>query len=79
MSVQRARDLATEYNARSREEVDQVLAEAAAARVVILKPAQGAFWSGYSGYFAGLDGHPLEVAWNPGWILEADHSIRLGR
>jgi catechol 2,3-dioxygenase-like lactoylglutathione lyase family enzyme len=37
------------YNARSREEVDRVLAEAQAAGATILKPAQDAFWGGYYG------------------------------
>ena len=44
-----------------------MLAEAEAAGGTILKPAQDAFWGGYSGYFADPDGHPWEVAWNPGW------------
>ncbi len=39
------------YNARNREEVDSVLAEAVAAGAKLLKPAQEAFWGGYSGYF----------------------------
>ncbi len=65
------------YNARSREEVDAVLAEAAAAGATILKPAQDVFWGGYSGYFADPDGHPWEVAWNPHWTLGDDGSVRL--
>jgi uncharacterized glyoxalase superfamily protein PhnB len=40
------------HNTRTREEVDSVLAEAEAAGARILKPAQDAFWGGYSGYFA---------------------------
>jgi uncharacterized protein len=65
------------YCARSREEVDAVLAEAAAAGATILKPAQDVFWGGYSGYFADPDGHPWEVAWNPEWTIAADGSVRL--
>jgi catechol 2,3-dioxygenase-like lactoylglutathione lyase family enzyme len=37
------------YNARTRSEVDAVLAEAEVAGAKILKPAQEAFWGGYSG------------------------------
>lgn len=70
--------IALAYNARSREEVDAVLAEAAAAGATILKPAEDAFWGGYSGYFADPDGHPWEVAWNPGWTILEDGSVRLG-
>jgi uncharacterized protein len=65
------------YCTRSREEVDAVLAEAAAAGATILKPAEDAFWGGYSGYFADPDGHPWEVAWNPEWTLADDGSVRL--
>jgi catechol 2,3-dioxygenase-like lactoylglutathione lyase family enzyme len=70
--------IALAYNTRSREEVDTVLAEAAAAGATIPKPAADAFWGGYSGHFADPDGHLWEVAWNPGWTLLEDGSVRLG-
>ena len=69
--------VALAYNARSRDEVDAVLAEAEAAGARILKPAQDAFWGGYSGYFADPDGYPWEVAWNPQFVLSADGAVRL--
>ncbi|MGH6900377.1 MAG: VOC family protein [Geminicoccaceae bacterium] len=71
--------IALAYNTRTREEVDAVLAEAEAAGARILKPAEDAFWGGYSGYFADPDGHPWEVAWNPGWTIMDDGSVRLGK
>ncbi len=40
------------YNTRTREEVDAVLAEAAAAGATLLKPARDTSWGGYAGYFA---------------------------
>ena len=49
--------IALAYCARTREEVDAVLAQAAAAGAAILKPARDAFWGGYAGYFADPDGH----------------------
>lgn len=67
------------HNVRSRDEVDAVMAQAAAAGAPILKPAQDVFWGGYSGYFADPDGHAWEVAWNPHWTLEADGSVHLGK
>jgi uncharacterized protein len=70
--------IALAHNVRTREEVDAVLAEAAAAGATILKWGQDAPWGGYSGYFADPDSHPWEVAWNPYWSMEADGSIRLG-
>ncbi len=65
------------YNARSKEEVDAVLAEAEAAGASVLKPAEEVFWGGYSGYFADPDGHAWEVAWNPGWSLDAMGRVSL--
>jgi uncharacterized protein len=65
------------YNARSREEVDGVLAEAVAAGAALRKPAKEAFWGGYSGYFADLDGYLWEVAWNPSFPIDAIGNIRL--
>ena len=70
--------IALAHNVRTREAVDAVLAEAAAAGATILKPAEEAFWGGYSGYFADPDGHPWEIAWNPHWTIEADGSVRMG-
>jgi catechol 2,3-dioxygenase-like lactoylglutathione lyase family enzyme len=73
------RGIALAYNTRERTEVDAVLAEAAAAGGRIVKPAQDAFWGGYTGYFEDPDGHLWEVAWNPDWEIAADGSIRLPR
>jgi uncharacterized glyoxalase superfamily protein PhnB len=69
--------IALAQNQPSEEAVDQLLAEAARAGARILKPAQRAFWGGYSGYFADPDGHPWEVAYNPGFRLEADGRLQL--
>ena len=69
--------IALAHNVASRELVDTVLAEAVAAGGRLLKPAEVAFWGGYSGYFADPDGYPWEVAWNPGFPLAADGSIRV--
>ncbi|MBI5039724.1 MAG: VOC family protein [Gammaproteobacteria bacterium] len=68
---------AVAYNTRSREDVDVILAEAAAAGADIVKPAQDVFWGGYSGYFRDLDGHLWEVAWNPGFPLDERGAIQL--
>ena len=65
------------YNTRNREEVDAVLTEAQAAGAKLLKPAEEAFWGGYSGYFSDPDGFPWEVAWNPSFPILKDGSIRI--
>jgi catechol 2,3-dioxygenase-like lactoylglutathione lyase family enzyme len=65
-------ELAIGHNVASKQEVDAVLAQAKAAGATIVKPAQDAFWGGYSGYFADPDGHLWEIAWNPDWKLPAE-------
>ena len=65
------------YNARSKDDVDAVFAEVRSAGGTIVKPAQTAFWGGYSGYFADLDGHLWEVAWNPAFPINESGGVTL--
>ena len=65
------------YNARSDAEVDAVMAEAAAAGGIVGRKAGTTFWGGYSGVFVDPEGHPWEVAHNPGWTVAADGSVHL--
>ena len=65
------------YNVRSPAEVDATLAEAEAAGATIGRPGEPTFWGGYSGVFIDPDGHPWEVAHNPGWTITADGATRL--
>lgn len=65
------------YNARNRAEVDSVLRDAEAAGAKIVKPAQEAFWGGYSGYFSDPDGFLWEAAWNPFFTIAEDGSVRI--
>jgi uncharacterized protein len=65
------------YNARTRAEVDAVLHEAVAAGAKLVKPAEEAFWGGYSGYFSDPDSFLWEVAWNPSFPIAEDGSIRI--
>ena len=60
------------YNVRSPEEVDAVLAESRAAGATIARSGAPTFWGGYSGVFIDPDGHPWEVAHNPGWTVHED-------
>jgi uncharacterized protein len=50
---------------RSRDEVDELLENAAAADAMVT-PAHDRPWGIYSGYFRDPDGHLWEVIWNPG-------------
>jgi catechol 2,3-dioxygenase-like lactoylglutathione lyase family enzyme len=65
------------HNVRSPEEVDAVLAAAAAAGATIGRPGAATEWGGYSGIFVDPDGHPWEVAHNPHWTLAPDGSVTL--
>ena len=55
-------------NVMSREEVDDVLADAQRAGATIIKPAGDTFYGGYAGYFRDIDGHLWEIAWNPAML-----------
>jgi predicted lactoylglutathione lyase len=65
------------YNARSPAEVDAVLAEAEAAGGTIPRAGGPTFWGGYAGVFVDPEGHPWEVAHNPGWTISEDGSVTL--
>ena len=61
------------HNVASKDEVNAVVSEAVEAGARLVKEPQDVFWGGYSGYFADLDGHLWEVAWNPfSWIGPED-------
>ncbi|AXY44218.1 VOC family protein [Halomonas sp. JS92-SW72] len=66
------------HNVRSEEEVDALLSEAQRVGGRVVKPAHRAEWGGYSGYFADPDGHLWEVAFNPGFPIDAEGNTRLG-
>jgi len=63
-------ELTIGHNVDSREAVDAVMTEAAAAGATIVKPAASTFWGGYAGYFQDPDDHLWEVVWNP--AIEVD-------
>jgi uncharacterized protein len=65
------------HNVRSPEEVDDLLRQAESAGATISRPGASTFWGGYSGIFIDPDGHPWEVAHNPGWRLDTDGSVHL--
>lgn len=65
--------IAIAHNVASEAAVDEVMAQAVAAGARLVKPAQKAFWGGYSGYFADPDGYLWEVAHNPEfWVGPTD-------
>jgi uncharacterized protein len=66
------------HNVGSPQAVDAVIEQARAAGAVIGREPAATFWGGYSGVFIDPDGHPWEVAHNPGWTLHPDGSISIG-
>ena len=66
------------HNVRSPAEVDAVIHEAERAGARIPRRGAETFWGGYSGLFVDPDGHPWEVAHNPGWTVGDDGATRLG-
>jgi uncharacterized protein len=65
------------HNVRSPAEVDAVMEEAERAGATIARRGAETFWGGYSGVFIDPDGHPWEVAHNPGWTIADDGSISI--
>jgi hypothetical protein len=65
------------YNTRSPVEVDTVISEARRAGAIIGREPGTTFWGGYSGVFIDPDGHPWEVAHNPGWRIDEQGAVHL--
>lgn len=71
------RGVALAWNCRSEGEVDAAIVRARGAGATVPKAAQKTFWGGYAGYFADLDGHLWEVAYNPHFPLSDDGRLML--
>jgi catechol 2,3-dioxygenase-like lactoylglutathione lyase family enzyme len=65
------------HNVRSEEEVEQVIASAAAAGATITRAPADTFYGGFAGCFADPEGHVWEISYNPGFTLGDDGSITL--
>ncbi|MEI3866520.1 VOC family protein [Microbacterium sp. CCNWLW134] len=66
------------HNVSSASAVDALLGAAADAGARISRPAGPTPWGGYSGVFVDPDGHPWEIAHNPGWRLDAAGRVSIG-
>lgn len=69
--------IALAHNVASAEEVDAVIERAREAGATVTREPSETFYGGYAGVFRDLDGHPWEIAHNPGFDLAADGSIIL--
>ncbi len=65
------------HNVGSPEEAREVIEHARAAGATVSREPAETPWGGYSGVFVDPDGHPWDVAHNPGFELGPDGSVRL--
>jgi predicted lactoylglutathione lyase len=63
------------YNAKSIEEVDEILKKAESAGATIQKEPRKTDWGGYGGYFTDLDGYYWEVAFGEGWEFDESNML----
>ena len=64
------------HNARTKEQVVEIIERAKSAGARIMKEPQETFWGGFSGYFSDLDGYYWEVAWGPMFEFSEDGALR---
>lgn len=63
------------YNAKSKEEVDEVFKKAESAGAIIRKKPKKTDWGGYGGYFTDLDGYYWEVAYGEAWEFDDSNML----
>lgn len=63
------------YNAKSMEEVDEVMKKAESAGAKIAKQPKKTDWGGYGGYFTDLDGYYWEVAYGLDWEFDESNML----
>ena len=59
------------HNVRSRAEVDELVALAGSIGAAVTRAPAETFYGGYAGVFCDPDGHPWEIAHNPGLPLSS--------
>jgi len=69
--------IALAHNVRSREEVHNVIEQARSNGAMITREPSETFYGGYAGVFLDVDGHPWEVAHNPGFAIDDDGNLVL--
>jgi len=63
------------YNAKSNEEVNEILNKAELAGAIIAKKPQKTDWGGYGGYFIDLDGYYWEIAYGAFWEFDESNML----
>ena len=65
------------YNAKTKEEVREVIELARKAGATIVKEPQDVFWGGFHAYFSDPDGYYWEVAWGPNFEFDDNDMIKM--
>ncbi|MBO1002054.1 VOC family protein [Pseudogracilibacillus auburnensis] len=63
------------YNAKSIQEVDELIVKAKLAGATIQKEPTKTDWGGYGGYFTDLDGYYWEVAYGEDWEFDESNML----
>lgn len=66
------------HNVGSEEAVRDLVAEMTAGGAEVLKPPTRAEWGGYHATMRDPAGFGWEIAYNPGWSVDSDGTVRLG-
>jgi predicted lactoylglutathione lyase len=69
--------IALAHNVGSRDEVHEIIDQARSNGAEITREPSETFYGGYAGVFLDLDGHPWEVAHNPGFGLDDQGNVVL--
>ncbi|TCJ37226.1 VOC family protein [Parafrankia sp. BMG5.11] len=77
-SLSRPGAFALAHNVRSREEVEPLMTSLVAAGGLVLRPADEPPIGGLRGYVSDPDDHAWEIAYNPGFAIDADGNVRFG-
>ncbi|HEY3696725.1 VOC family protein [Phenylobacterium sp.] len=70
--------VALAHNVGSQDQVQPLLDRLAAAGGRALRPGEAPPHGGFRGYVADPDGHAWEIAWNPGWAIDAEGHVTFG-
>lgn len=63
------------YNAKSKEEVDEIFNKVENIGGKVIKSPQTVFWGGYSGYFQDPDGYYWEIAYADSWLFDENDML----
>lgn len=66
------------HNVRTEAEVTPLIEQLASAGGRVLRPADAPPHGGFRGYVADPDDHAWEIAWNPGFAMDADGNVTFG-